>query len=808
MRVPIFLLSFLGTLVPASTALAQTEPTAPASTPATNGARHYAVTLLSSFEPIPAALLPTDLKEHRVYRTQSVVFGKTLYFVRLGFFTTPAQATAMRDNLLARYPAAFMTEVLAEEFRAATPGQARAAKPSDGSAAQPATAREEFFVVTLAVSETQSPAPAGPLPAGLQSKRIYLHDALRNGGALHSLQLGFFASVAEAEAAKALLVATYPQARVRPVSREEHHGSARTIVAMPGVATAAAPVPAAAALPVVSTSAGVNKQADDLLEHSRAALTRGDNAVAIQSLSQLLLLPPSRHTQEAQELIGLAHERHGEAARAQKEYQLYLRLYPEGEGAERVRQRLANLDATPKTMALQAAKKKEVNISTAYGSLSQYYYRGNSRADITQTASAVPPETLTALSQSMLVTNLDLTGRFRSGDYDNRVVLRDSYSLNLLPNTENINRLYAAYAEVRNKLYDYSGRLGRQPGNSGGVLGRFDGISLGYNILPKWRVNLVAGEPVEFNPINSDKQFWGTSLDFGTFAEHWNGSAYYVNQKVDDISDRQALGAELRYFGPRRSLLSLVDYDISYGLLNIALLQGTQQLGNGTGTSLNLLIDHRLAPVIQTSNALIGEPNTSIRSHLLTLSEEQLRALAEARTPTSDLIMLGITHNFSPRWQIGADIKRYNISGTPAINPPLVTTLVPATAGTGDVYAYTLQGIATALLSKRDVSVLSLSYLSGDTYDGTSIAFNNRTLLQDKWTFDLSLRYYKEQRVDAVGQITDLTRLTPSLRLGYRWRDKITFEFEAALEKGERTTSTQTEETNLGFYTLGYRWDF
>lgn len=799
MLVPI--LVFLSALVPVSAALGQTETSTPASAPAPNGARHYAITLLSSFEPIPEALLPTDLKEHRVYRTQSVVFGKTLYFVRLGFFTTPAQATAMRDNLLARYPAAFMTEVLAEEFRAATPGQARAAKPSDGSAAQPATAHEEFFVVTLAVSETQSPAPAGPLPAGLQSKRIYLHDALRNGGALHSLQLGFFASVAEAEAAKALLVATYPQARVRPVSREEHHGSARTIVAMPGVATAAAPVPAAAALPVVSTSAGVTKQADDLLEHSRAALTRGDNAVAIQSLSRLLLLPPSRHSQEAQELIGLAHERHGELARAKKEYELYLRLYPEGEGADRVRQRLANLETAPKTKTLASAKKKEVNISTAYGGLSQYYYRGNSRADITQTSGATPPETLTALNQSMLVTNLDITGRFRSGDYDNRVVVRDSYSLNLLPNTENINRLYAAYAEVRNKLYDYSGRLGRQPGNSGGVLGRFDGISLGYNVLPKWRVNLVTGEPVEFNPINSDKLFWGTSLDFGTFAEHWSGSTYFVNQTVDDIIDRQALGAELRYFDPRRSLLSLVDYDISYGKLNIALLQGTQQLG--AGTSLNLLIDHRLAPIMQTSNALIGEANTSIRSYLSTLSEEQLRALAEARTPTSDLIMLGITHNFSPRWQIGADVKRYNISGTPAIDPPLVTTAIAATPGTGNVYAYTVQGIATGLLTKRDVSVLSVSYLSGDTYDGQSIAFNNRTLLQDKWTIDLSLRYYQEQRIN-----TELTRLTPILRIGYRWRDKVTFEFEAGQEKGETTTSTQTEETNLGFYTLGYRWDF
>ena len=100
--------------------------------------------------------------------------------------------------------------------------------------------------------------------------------------------------------------------------------------------------------------------------------------------------------------------------------------------------------------------------------------------------------------------------------------------------------------------------------------------------------------------------------------------------------------------------------------------------------------------------------------------------------------------------------------------------------------------------------MLSLSYLSSDTYDGESIAFNNRTLFQEKWTFDLSLRYYQQK--DNLG--TDLTRLTPIVRVGYRWRDKITLELEAGLEKGQTTSSTQTEDTTRTFYSLGYRWDF
>ena len=116
-------LVFLIALMSPSTAQAQTGTNVPAT--ATTGTRHFAVTLLSSFEPIPDALLPTDLKTHRVYRTQAEVFGKTIYFVRLGFFTTAAEATAMRDTLVARYPGAFMTEVTAEEFGATASVQSR-----------------------------------------------------------------------------------------------------------------------------------------------------------------------------------------------------------------------------------------------------------------------------------------------------------------------------------------------------------------------------------------------------------------------------------------------------------------------------------------------------------------------------------------------------------------------------------------------------------------------------------------------------------------------------------------------------------
>ena len=805
------LLVVLGSFGVAAAAEAQTH--APVSDVAPAPVHRFAVTLLSAFEPIPEKLLPTDVPE-RVYRTQATLFGRTIYFVRVGFFATGGEAEAAKTRLLARYPAAYVTEITGQEYTAAA-GGAREVAPAATTPPKPAPApREELYAITLATGVTRAPTPAGPLPESLRDQSLYAREQTRNGKAQGTLNLGFFTSAAEAEKARRLLLKSYPKALVRTATPAERDAAADHIVAVPAptpVATNSLPSPALPPIPagpavtapsvaapaVITASADIEAKANALMGQARNALTRGDNKAALPLLNQLLQLPPNSQTQEAQELVGLAYERIGDVAGAQREYSLYMQLYPTGTGADRVRQRLANLEVIQKMPALKAAETKSPSVFTTYGGLSQYYYRGDTHTD---TSTLVGPtlnqSTLTATDQSALITDLNLNARYRSGDYDNRLVIRENYLLNFLPGEDNRSRLYAAYYELRNKLYDYSGRIGRQPGNSGGVLGHFDGIAAGYSVLPKWRVNLVAGVPVEYYPINSDKQFWGASLDAGTFAEHWNGSAYYISQTVDGILDRQAVGAELRYFDQRGSMIVLTDYDIAYSELNIFMLQGTWQ--TGTSTTWNVLADHRKAPVLTTSNAVIGEPDTSIQSQLTAQTEDQLRAEALAKTPTADLLMLGVAHNFTPKWQLGGDVKLYKISGTDASGS------LPATPGTGNVLVYTLQGIATGLLSQRGITVLSPSYLDNRNYTGDSVALTNRTIYHDKWTGDVGVRYYTQQ--DTAG--TDTTRWNPSIRIGYAWRQQLTFEGEIGVEKTRTSSATDTQTATRYYYTLGYRWDF
>lgn len=550
----------------------------------------------------------------------------------------------------------------------------------------------------------------------------------------------------------------------------------------------------------VVAAGDLNTRAATLAEQGRDALSKGDNNRAIEIYNQLLNLPPNPQSQEAQEMVGLARERNGESAKAKAEYDLYLKLYPEGEGAERVRQRLANLapPAAAASSEKRAPRKKQaISETSVYGSFSQFYYHGASHVDTTTVTAPTITErsTLTNVDQSALISNLDLTARMRSGDYDNRIVVRDTNTYDKLDATKTSDRLTAAYFELKNKQFDYGGRLGRQPGNSGGVLGRFDGLSLNWQYAPQWRLNAIAGKPAE-STLDTKRQFAGVSLDMGTFAEHWNTALYLFNQTADGITDRRALGGEVRYFDANSSLYSLVDYDIYFRTLNTLLVQGNWQ--SSAGTSYNLLLDRRKTPSLQITNALTGETTTSIKTLLETRSEAEIKQLAEMRTQDSTMLSVGLTHPWNTTWQVGGDIRMTNVSGMPASGS------LPATASTGNEFAYTLQAIGSNIFSLRDVTVLSASQLDGSTYSGQSFSVSNRTTLQEKWTVDASLRLYRQK--DNLG--TKLTRLSPTLKVAYQWKEKISFEAEGGMEINDTQSPTLQEKTNRKFYSVGYRWDF
>jgi hypothetical protein len=255
----------------------------------------------------------------------------------------------------------------------------------------------------------------------------------------------------------------------------------------------------------------------------------------------------------------------------------------------------------------------------------------------------------------------------------------------------------------------------------------------------------------------------------------------------------------MRYFRDGISLFTLLDYDTSYGEWNITMLQGTWQTEGRT--TLNLLYDRRKAPLLTTTNAIFGQPTTSISTLLKSLTLEQVRQQAVDVTATATQALIGFTTPLSTKWQAGADVRYTNVGALPAV---VVNGIpIPAQPATGNIYGYSVQAIGSNLYSSRDTNVFSATYVSAPTQNGYQLAYNNLSSIGERWTVEPSLRYYTQKDTQDV----KLDRWTPGLRLTYRLRDNVTLETELNWEISRTVGPTSRDDVSRGFFYIGYRWN-
>ncbi len=589
-------------------------------------------------------------------------------------------------------------------------------------------------------------------------------------------------------------------------------------------------------VPPFSPGMNVETYADDLMKLGRKALNVGESEKASQIFNALLNLQPNKQSQAAQEWVGVARQRSREYEKATAEYELYLKLYPEGEDAVRVRQRLASLQEVinQRAQAKKARPARKIDEMRVYGSAYTYYYGGYSQTTTTDKV-ANTTTNRNSQDQSLLQSAFDVTGRYRKDEYDNKLVVRGTQSYDLLATSDtrrNVSRLRALYFE-HSSQDSYFVRVGRQPGNTGGVLDfRFDGAWVRYVAVPQFlNVNLLAGQPRQFsltsNFVPDDprnfradlkRYFYGVNVDIGPIGQAWNGNLYYFNQMNNGVVDRRAVGTELRYAADGKNAFGLLDYDVSYNVLNIAMLNGTWVT---EGTTYTLLVDHRKTPNLQTTNALFADPiNTPIETINKT-NESLLREQAKSVSATSDLFLAGVLHSVTTDWQLGGDVRLNRISGTGKancfvilpgtstlfLNPNATTDAacsLSAQPGTGNIWTYTAQVIGTKFPFESTTFVANASYITSPAYRGQSLTLNSLARLSPQLQFDtFVLLYHQTTSFDEK-----LYRVTPTVRIDYRFFDNWTFEGTGAYEKTLTDSSTQKDSTTRQFYYFGLRWDF
>lgn len=557
-----------------------------------------------------------------------------------------------------------------------------------------------------------------------------------------------------------------------------------------------------------------NSDAAVLMAKGRDALLVGEMFAAIEAFNNVLKLPANKYSPDAQLWIGISRERSGQIAKAKLEYESYLKLYPNGTAATWAKERLAKLNAilpppspTVPQSAPVAAQSKNFQ-TTEYGSLSMYYYHGASHTDTIATVGAVQtPSSLTVTDQSSLISNVSVTARSYNDVFDNRLVFQDFFAANLLPGQTSKNRLNAAYLELKNRINNYSARIGRQSALGGGVLGRFDGVSAGYGFLPGWRANVVAGQLSDF-VVGAKPLFHGASLDFGVKSSV-GGSLYAISQTVEGITDRKAVGGNLRYFDPKKTAIAMVDYDTQFKALNMVTIQGT--LNGESGTDYNFLVDRRRTPSLSLRSAVNG---TTASIDILLQNGwtiDDLLSLAKLRTAISNMAQVGVTNHINEKWQAGTDLVVSNTSGMSAsgtLNPDFTTGLegfVPATAATGNAWTLSERLIGNDVLSVRDVSMVSLSYTKSPLMTGETLLLNSHSFIRELWTLDTTLRFYWQ--TDNIGGKQNI--ISPMLKLGYRLKTNLTLETEGGMEVTKATPSAlQSSKTTRKYFSCGFRWDF
>jgi len=714
------------------------------------------------------------------------------------------------------------------------PGLAGVAPPVAGAAG---AVEKDRYAVTLQTVPLDHQSDLRPVPGRFQDYTVFTTRGWRGGTAVVELDLGYFDTKAEADKVRQSALREFPEATVFDAIERKEQNLAKAAEAPPAPplpAPEAAPpapqppvVPAPAPQVAPMTEAAppapeapdteIDKQARALLDRARSALSSGRNDEAIGLLNQLLLLPPNKFSQDAQELIGVARERAGQSELARKEYELYLKLFPNGEGATRVRQRLASL-APPPAQVAEPAKPTPPLQGPKYGltgSWAQYYYGGRTQVNTSflNTPTTANQQTLTSTSQSALVSTINLNGRYQDGSNDARLVIFDTNDKSFIggaaPGT---NRLDSAYVDYRNTSYGVTAKVGRQAGVTGGLIGRFDGAILGYDLSPKWRINVTGGVPVD-TIVNSNQNFEGLYLEGENLGQHWSGDFFFMNQRADALTDRRAVGGDVRYFDEVRTFYTMLDYDINFNALNAVTVQGTWQLPDQT--SFALLFDDRKAPELLTSNALLSPHLTNLTPPVTTLSqasqlfsESTLRDFAKEITASSKQVSLSVTRPVFAKWQATADIRLTNVGALPAItveSSPGVSNTIPQQSGTGNVYTYDLIVSGTNLYSLRDVNSFVFTHLNGPQFSGNQVGYNNLSgFFENRMTLEPSLQYYAEN--DSNGN--RLTRITPALRATYKLLKHLSIESQFLYERSKTGGRTQNDTTSNGFYYIGYRYTF
>ena len=317
-----------------------------------------------------------------------------------------------------------------------------------------------------------------------------------------------------------------------------------------------------------------------------------------------------------------------------------------------------------------------------------------------------------------------------------------------------------------------------------------------YTMNERLRFDAVAGQPVYSTSTDYEDSrfFYGVSGTYAPFSNALEIGTFFLQQDIEGMTDRSAVGAELRYFGEDRSLWGIVSYDTEFSELGSAFLQGSWRLpGNLTLTG---SLDARRSPFLSLGNALVGQQLENFADLTLLFTEDELRQFALDRSPRVTTVSTGVSKPLSPKLQFNVNASLSSIDATPE------SAGVPASEASEYSY-FSADLVASSLFTEGDVGILGLRYSVSDTTDVYSINMDSRFPIGRAWRINPRLRVdYREIQTDQSTQWI----YTPSLRVQFRpgrhWR----FELEAGKRFSRRALELSDQDRESNFVYIGYQF--
>jgi tetratricopeptide (TPR) repeat protein len=576
-----------------------------------------------------------------------------------------------------------------------------------GSAAVLEPADTETYAVNLDSSRRKFEREAVEAAAAAYNTQAYESQIDLDSERWYRLRLGPFATHAEAERMLNVALGKYPRAWIAVTDEQGDLAPSER-----------AGVPAAAPPPTDPPLAA--EECSKLLAAARADLKMHQYPEAGELLSRLVRQPEYPARAEAQELLGLVRERAGQLAQAKAEYQAYLRRYPQGAGADRVRQRLQALAAAsiaPRTFESGAAPAGGWTMAGS-AALGYQYDKG-------QTVSAGTTTSTTGANAALVYGDLLVRDRGSRYDFTGRVDAGYTHNSANTPGGSQ-DRTTAAYAELTDRSWGLTGRVGRQSLASQGVIGLFDGLSMGYEINSRLSVSAAGGYPAytSYSGFSLNQQFETVGAEYSPFSSLVL-DAYLFNETEEGLNDRRSIGFQTRFSRLGLTAIALVDYDIYFQQLNSATLIGNFRVGEHWIFGVNL--DHRHSPLLELNDVLIGQSASDLRALQTSVPPAQLKQLALDRTALSDTFVLSVSRPLGERWQVMADLAALRLGSTPASGG------VPATPSTGLDKDASLQLAGSSLLRASDLHIFGVRIDDSPDSRSTTLTWDARFPVAGAW---------------------------------------------------------------------------